>query len=117
MNYLLTILTFVETHFSYLLHIFYLYCHYEASYFQAKKINDDAGHEVKKENINRIKGKFQSKLNRPTRNVSDVEKQITLPSHQSVHQNLLNVINVIRRDILRLCVELKSIMRETIKRK
>jgi hypothetical protein len=36
---------------------------HEASYFQANKINDDAGHEVKKENINRIKGKFQSKFN------------------------------------------------------
>lgn len=38
---------------------------HEASYFQANKINDDAGHEVKKENINRIKGKFQSKFKSP----------------------------------------------------
>ncbi|CAB4027350.1 Transposon Tf2-6 poly, partial [Paramuricea clavata] len=38
---------------------------HEASYFQANKINDDAGHEVKKKNINRIKGKFQSKFKSP----------------------------------------------------
>jgi hypothetical protein len=38
---------------------------HEASYFQANKINDDAGHEVKKENINRIKGKFQNKFKSP----------------------------------------------------
>ena len=86
---------------------------HEASYFQANKIND-AGHEVKKENIT---GSFKVNLNHLTRNVSDVAKQITLPSHQSVQQNLLNVISVIRRDILQVCVELKSVMRETIKRK
>ena len=63
------------------------------------------------------KGSFKVNLNHRTRNVSDVEKQITLPSHQNVQQNLLNVIGVIRRDILQVCVELESVMQETIKRK
>ena len=38
------------------------------------------------------KGSFKVNLNHPTRNVSDVEKQITLPSHQSVQQNLLTCL-------------------------
>ena len=50
-----------------------------------------------------LKGSFEVNSNHPTRNISDVEKQITLPSHQSVQQNLLNVISVIRRDILQVC--------------
>ena len=65
--------------------------------------------------IELLKGSFKVNLIQPTRNVSVVEKQITLPSHQSVQQNLLNVISVIRRDISQVCVELKSVMRETIK--